>query len=203
MKKKKKKYFFYRSYLDDGERVLSVAHRHLLILKIASAKTILFGVLVPFFGYLLFPQLILVFLAWWFIGAIGLFYHFVDWYFDVWLLTNFGVVDIERNGFLDVTSTRMEYHMIEGISFTIKGWLPTIFGYGDITIDKMGAKTSVVLMDAANPKKLERQVLRYQEKYVYEKSVRDHHQLKDMLSEMIAYHVNGDKVNTSNPSDDE
>jgi len=93
--------------------------------------------------------------------------------------------------------------MIEGISFTIRGWLPTIFNYGDITIDKLGAKTSVVLKDSTKPKRLERQVLKYQEKFVYEKSVRDHHQLKDMLSEMIAYHVNTDKVQPSKSDKDE
>ncbi|MBT4917130.1 hypothetical protein HN709_02530 [Candidatus Peregrinibacteria bacterium] len=201
--KKKKQYFFYRSYLDDGERILQVAHRHILILKLASAKTVFLGILVPLLGYLLFPQILLVFVVWWFVGAIGLLYHFIDWYFDVWLLTNYGVIDIERNGLLDVTSTRIEYHMIEGISFTIRGWLPTIFNYGDITIDKLGAKTSVVLKDSTKPKRLERQVLKYQEKFVYEKSVRDHHQLKDMLSEMIAYHVNTDKVQPSKSDKDE
>lgn len=201
--KKKKKYYFYRSYLDDGERILHVAHRHLLILKLASAKTAFFGIIIPLFGYLLFPQILGIFVIWWGIGAVGLLYHFIDWYFDVWLLTNYGVIDIERNGLIDVTSTRIEYHMIEGLSFTIRGWLPTIFNYGDITIDKLGAKTSVVLKDATNPKRLERRVLQYQEKYVYEKSVRDHHQLKDMLSEMIAYHVTGDKIKSSKSDDDD
>ncbi len=191
---KSKKYRLFASYLDDGERILHVAHKHILILKIDAAKTTFFGLIVPIIGYFIFPQFLFIFAVWGLVGLGGLLYHYLDWYFDAWLLTNIGVVDVERNGLLDVTSTRIEYHMIEGISYTIKGWLPTIFGYGDITIDKLGAKTSVVLKDAAAPKKLERLVMKCQEKYVYDRSIRDHHALKDMLSEMIAYHAQNKKI---------
>ncbi len=184
----------FAGHLDDGERILDIAHKHILVLKINSAKTLFFGILMPILGYYLFPQLPLVFVIWGAVGVFGLIYHFVDWFYDAWLLTNVGVIDIERNGFFDVTSTRIDYHMIEGISYNIKGIIPTLFNYGDITIDKLGAKTSVGLIDASNPRKLERLVMKYQEKYVFERSVRDHDALKNMLSEMIAYHIQNKKV---------
>lgn len=185
---------FFSSYLDKGERILYVAHKHVLILKVSSAKTSFFGIVLPVLGYLLFPQFLVIFLVWAFVGFIGLIYHFFDWYFDAWLLTNAGVIDIERDGFFTLTSTRVDYHMIEGMSYTIKGFWATVFNYGELTLDKLGAKTSVVLADAANPKKLERLVMKYQERYVAAKSVRDHQELKGMLSEMIAYHVHNSKL---------
>lgn len=191
---KKKRYRFFEGYLDDGERILTVAHRHILILKIDSIKTVFFGIILPIFGYLLFPDLIFVFVVWGCVGLVGYVYHLIDWYFDAWLLTNVGVIDIERNGLFDVTSTRIEYHMIEGIAYNIKGFWATFFNFGDITIDKLGAQTSVILKDASNPKKLERTVMRYQEEFVYERSIRDHQALKSMLSDMIAYHVQNKKV---------
>lgn len=181
-------------YLDDGEKIVSVAHRHVLVFKFAAAKSTFFGLFIPAVLYVFFPKLVLVWVAWSAVGLLAVLYHFLDWYFDAWIMTTDGVVDIERNGLFDVTSTRIDYHMIEGISYTVKGVIQTIFNYGDITIDKLGAKTSVVLKDAANPKKLERKVMKYQEKYVYERSVRDHQALKTMLSDMIAYHVHNDKL---------
>lgn len=181
-------------HLDDGERILYVAHRHILMFKVAAAKVSFFGLFMPAFGYLLFPQFLTVFVIWGIVGLMGLAYHFLDWYFDAWLLTNIGVIDIERNGLFDMTSTRVDYHMIEGTQYTISGVLATIFNFGDITIDKLGAKTSVVLHDAASPKKLERRVMKYQQKYIYERSVRDHQELKTMLSEMIAYHVHNKQL---------
>lgn len=185
----------FKNFLDQNERIVHVAHKHILVLKFSSAKTSFFGIMIPVGLYFLFPQGLTIWLVWAFLGFCGLVYHFIDWYFDVWLLTSLGVIDIERNGLFDVTSTRIEYHMIEGIAYNIKGVLQTLFNYGDITIDKLGAKTSVVLKDAASPKKLERLVMKFQERFVYEKSIRDHQALKTMLSDMIAYHVQNNKIN--------
>jgi len=184
----------FTGFLDDGEKILDIAHRHIIILKIDSAKTAFFGIFLPGALALVFPQFLLAFAIWGGVGLFGLLYHFIDWYYDCWLLTNVGVIDIERNGLLDITSTRIEYHMMEGMSYTIKGFLPTIFNYGDIVLDKLGAKTSVLLKDATNPKKLERTIMKLQEKYIYDRSIRDHHALKDMLSDMIAYHIQNDKI---------
>ncbi len=195
MAKKNKKNYFFRRYLDDGESIIEVAHRHVLILKVDSVKTTFFGLLIPTFLYWLFPQGVFFWGIWAIIGCFGLLYHFIDWYYDAWILTDVGIIDIERNGLFDFTSTRVDYHMIEGISYTINGVWRTLFNYGDIIVDKLGTKTSVKLKDAANPKRLERAVMRYQEKFVNSKSIRDHHALKDMLSEMIAYHVHSQKIN--------
>lgn len=187
----------FSGYLDEGEKIIRVAHRHIIIFKLDAAKPFFFGIAIPFVLYLFFPQVLPLFVLWWIGGLLGVFYYFIDWYYDVWLLTDFGVVDIERNGLFDITATRVEYHMMEGMSYTIKGVIPTIFNYGDITVDKLGAQTFVVLKDAASPKKLERLVMKLQEKYVYERSVRDHHTLKGMLSDMIAYHhVQNEKLNS-------
>lgn len=193
-KRSKLSHRLFTRHLDEGERILDIAHRHVLVLKLKSAKVVFFGIAVPVFLYLLFPKLLIVFIFWVFIGVLGFIYHFIDWYFDVWLMTTHGVIDIDRNGFFDRSSTRIDYHMIEGISYTVKGVIPTIFNYGKITIDKIGSKTSVVLEDAANPRNVERIVSKYQERFVNDKSTRDHNTLKTMLSEMIAYHVQNNKI---------
>lgn len=190
----KLRHYIFSSHLDEGEKILEVAHRHALVLKFDSFKTFMFGVIFPTLLYLIFPQALFICIVWWVIGFMGMLYHFIDWYFDAWLITNMGVIDIERNGLWERSSTRIEYHMIEGIGYTIKGFLQTIFNYGDITIDKLGAQTSVVLRDASSPKKVERKIMKYQEKFVSSKSIRDHGALKDMLSEMIAYHVQNGKI---------
>jgi hypothetical protein len=195
-KKKAKNYIFFKRYLDDGEKVMSVIHRHILVFKIAAAKATFFGLIMPLAVYLVFPRVAIISLVWAFAGMCVVFYHFIDWYFDVWILTTMGVIDLERNGFFDMASTRIDYHMMEGIAYQIKGVLHTMFNYGDITIDKLGSKTSVVLKDSTNPKKVERLIMKYQEDFVANKSVRDHYALKDMLSNMIAYHVQNKQINS-------
>jgi hypothetical protein len=46
-KKKKPKFYFYSNYLDDGEKIIDVAHRHIFTLKIKSSKTSFFGIMLP------------------------------------------------------------------------------------------------------------------------------------------------------------
>lgn len=186
--------YFFKSFLDPGEKILYVAHQHILVLKLTAAKSSFLGITLPIILFFIFPQFLWFFVAWTVVGFGVFFYHLFDWYFDAWLLTTSGVIDIQRNGFFDMTATRIDYHMIEGISYNIKGVIPTIFNYGTITIDKIGAKTSVVLENAASPKKIEQRALKYQQRFVNDKSVRDHDFLKGMLSEMIAYHVQSGKV---------
>lgn len=186
--------WIFSRYLDEGEKILHVAHKHIIVLKLKTAKISSFGIIAPAILYLLFPKGLIIFVIWVSIAIIAMSYEFLGWYLDAWLLTNTGVVDVQRDALFDFTSTRIEYHMIEGVSYTIKGFLQTVFNYGTITIDKLGTSTSVVLEEAASPKKLERLIMRYQERYVHDKSIRDHQVLKGMLSDMISYHVQNEKI---------
>jgi len=197
-RKRKKSYPLFNSFLDEGEVIMDIVHRSLIVFYNDSAKVLFFGIFLPILGYWIFPSLALGFIIWGLVGLFGMVYHFIDYYYDVWILTNVGVIDIDRKGIFDITTTRIEYHMIEGTSYNIKGFVQTMFQFGDITIDKLGAQTSVVLKDAINPRQLERKVMQYQDQFISQKSFRDHNALKDMLSNMIAYHVQSGKVDQNN-----
>lgn len=184
----------FRSHLEDGEQIFAVAHRSKFVFLRASWKTFFFGVFLPVLFYLIFPYFILISIAWLIGGVVGMLYHALDWYFDAFLLTNMGVIDIESNGLFERSSNRIEYHMIEGISYSIKGFWATILNFGDVIVDKMGSQTFVKLQDASNPKRIEKKLMEFQERFVNEKSFRDHQMLKEMLSNMIAYHVQGNKI---------
>lgn len=181
-------YYFFTGHLEDDEKILFIAHRHFYIFFRDSIKTFFFGIILPLAFFLLFAKFLLLFAAWLFIGILGMFYHFIDWYFDAWIVTNLGIIDIERNGMFDKQSKRVEYEMIDGIEYKITGVLPTIFNYGNLAIDTMGTNMSLLLKDAANPKKLEKIIVGFQEKYVSDKSFSDYNSLKSMLSSMIAFH---------------
>lgn len=186
----------FRNYLDDGERILDIAHRHIIIFKIDAAKISALGLFLPLLIYVLFPvdRVQTVAIIWGILGICAMFYKFSDWYFDVWLITNHGVISIHRDGLFDVKAQRVDWYMITDVSYTIHGVLQTLLGYGDIMIDRMSASVVMTLKDAAAPKKLERKLAKYRDKFVHEKSLRDHHDLKNMLSEMIAYHANNEKI---------
>ncbi|PKL36881.1 hypothetical protein CVV38_03230 [Candidatus Peregrinibacteria bacterium HGW-Peregrinibacteria-1] len=188
-----KNHLFHR-HLDEGEKILKIAHKSLITLKLKAVKPVFLGLIIPVILYLLIPKLFPFLTIWVIIGFFTLIYHVIDWYFDVWILTNIGVIDIEYNGLFNMTSTRIDYHQIEGIAYSINGFFQTIFNFGDITIDKMGSQTSLILKEASRPKRLERTLMKLQEEYVFERSVQDHNALKNMLSDMIAYHIKNEKI---------
>ncbi len=196
-KVKKKRYnchmkirnFLYRRHLDEGEEIFKVAHRHWLILKIKLWKSTWFGIIPPIVLFYFFPMFFIVSLIWVLAGITHFIIKYLEWYYDCFLITNIGVIDIERHGLFDNTSKRIEYHMIDGISYTIQGFLPTILDYGDMVIDKMGSGIQINLEDAANPRKLDRTIMKYQEQFIHEKSFTDHEILKGMLADMIATHA--------------
>jgi len=189
--------YLFAGHLVDGEKIIYVAHKHFFILIKDSFKSTFLTIFLPIVFYFLFPELIFWALLWLGLGAVLFIYHFIDWYFDAWLLTNNGIVDVEWNGIFDRNSARVEYHMIEGVGSNIKGFWQTVLNYGDITIDKIGANTAIVLHNAEKPSHVEQLVLKYQEKFVTDKSFRDHNALKSMLSDMIVYHLKNGKISSS------
>jgi len=181
--------FLYKSHLDEGEKVLAVVHRHWLVAKKKIWKASSFGIIPSILMFVFFRDLWPIALIWFAVGACVYVLKMSEWYFDCLIITNLGILDIERRGVFDNTAKRIEYHMIDGVSYTIHGFLPTLLNYGDIVIDKLGGGMQINLKDAPNPKNVERMVMKFQEKFVREKSFSDHEALKGMLADMITTHV--------------
>jgi len=175
--------------MEDGEKILAIAHRHWLVLKVKIWKASSFCILPSIICFIFFPALWLFWIVWLSVGVIWYVLKFFEWYFDCLLITNIGVVDIERRGIFDNVAKRIDYNTIDGISYTIQGFLPTLFNYGDIVIDKMGSGVHINLKDAANPRSVEKLIMKYQEQFVESKSFTDHEVLKGMLADMIAVHA--------------
>ncbi len=185
--------FLFSEYLEDGEKIYYVAHRHPFILFKEIWSPILFTIVLPLVFIYFLPTYILFGAIWLFIGVCRVFYRFVNWFFDVWLLTNTSIIDLDWTGFFNRSSNRLEYHMVEGVSYQYLGIAQTIFRYGDIFVERVGSGASLSLKDGLRPRQVEGAVLKYQAKYVTDKSFRDHDALKGMLSEMINHHISNNK----------
>lgn len=189
---------FYRRHLDEGEEIVEVIHRHWLILKLKLWKSVWAGMIPPVVIFYFFPMFFIVCLIWFMVGIAYFVMKYMEWYYDCLLITNLGVVDIERRGVFDNVAKRIEYNMIDGISYTIQGFLPTLLNYGDIVIDKMGSGIQINLQDAANPRKVNKTIMKYQEQFIQEKAFSDHETLKGMLADMIAIHAKKNGIRHAN-----
>ena len=177
--------FFFGEYLEKGEKIHSVAHVSIITIWRVMIRVTFLGFVLPGLFFIFFPMLLVPVLIWMFIGLIKICYELYGWYYDVFLITNTSVISIKSDTIFDVTTNRVEYHMIEGVSYAIKGFWQTILNYGDIRVEKIGAGTPITLKDCSNPARIERVILKHQEEYMEHRNFQDHKSLKDLLANML------------------
>lgn len=178
----------FRKYLEPGEKVLEVCHRHFFIILGGILRLLFFGFLIPLFLYYLFPAFTLFFVLWVVISCIRLLYIVFIWYYDALLITNISLIRTLWSGFFNRSSTRLEYPMVEGLSYAIQGFRKTVFNYGHVTIERAGGAAAIQFLDAVSPQKVERLVLHYQEKFVTDQNLKDSKSLQNLLVTMLRHH---------------
>ncbi|KKU79111.1 MAG: hypothetical protein UY05_C0038G0003 [Candidatus Peregrinibacteria bacterium GW2011_GWA2_47_7] len=184
---------FFKNYVQDDEQVFLVIHKHLFFITWKVFKILFFGVLLPALLWLLFPKLFFICVLWAWSGLVALAYEFVKWYYDAWLVTDCSIVVIDWNGFFDKSSTRVEYHLTDEVGYEIKGFFPTIFNYGIITLVR-GVGSPLVFASTWRPKDKVAIMLQYQDQFMRKKNFRDHKTLKGMLADMLHLHQTRDGV---------
>lgn len=177
--------YFFGEYLEKGEKIHTVAHISIVVIWKDLVRIAALGFIIPGILFLFIPQILIFVLIWMVIGLFKLIYELYGWYYDVLLVTSSGVISIKSETIFDVTTNRVEYHMIEGVSYTIKGFGQTIFNFGSIQIEKVGSGTPVTLKNASNPARIERRILKYQEEYMAKRNFQDHRTLKELLAGML------------------
>jgi len=181
--------YLFGEYLEKGEKIKEVAHTTILTIWRNLFRLAALSFFIPGILFLFFPQLLIPILIWMIIGLFRILYELYGWYYDVLLITNTGVLSVKSKTLFDVTTNRIEYHMIEGVSYTIKGFWQTIFNFGDIRVEKVGSGTPVILKNATNPAYIEKMILKNQEQYMMHRNLQDHNTLKNLLTEMVIRHA--------------
>ncbi len=179
----------FHHYLEPGEEIYDVFHRHPAVMLPDMMRIGFFGYLIPAFLYYLFPDVGVLFFIWMFISTIRVLYVVMHWYHDAILLTSVSLLCVAWEGFFDRTSSRLEYPMVEGVSYEFRGLRQNIFNYGMVSIARAGSTNPLVLKEAMNPRKVERRVMAQQEKFVSHQSLKDADALKSLLTTLIRHHA--------------
>ena len=84
--------------------------------------------------------------------ALGLMlYGFIDYYLDVYIITNERIVNIEQNGFFRREISELHLHQIQDVSARVNGFLPTMFHYGDVFIQTAAERENFIFKSIPNP----------------------------------------------------
>lgn len=147
-----------------GEKVIKVIHRDFFILF----KSILLSALLMFLPVPIFTVLTLgqagilnneLFLPLATLGASAyylfvwllLFFNFIDYYLDLWIITTERIIDIEQRGFFSRTISEQKISNIQDVTSEIKGVIPTLLKFGYLYIQTAAAKERFVFEDVPDP----------------------------------------------------
>ncbi len=84
----------------------------------------------------------------------------VNYYLDVWVITNKRLIDIEQKGFFHREVSTLNFENIEDISVTIKGIIPTFLKFGEIRVQTAAESREFVMLRASNPTEIKNTLLR-------------------------------------------
>lgn len=78
-------------------------------------------------------------------------YGFIDYYLDVYIVTNERIVNIEQNGFFRREISELNLHQVQDVSAKVNGFFPTMMHYGNIFIQTAGERENFVFKSIPNP----------------------------------------------------
>lgn len=147
----------------ENEEVLRVIHRHwlnilshFLLILVFSAVLIASLFVIP----LVFPEAITEQNARFFVFIENTFFIFVwlfgfltwiDYYFDIWIITNERIVNIEQKGLFVRHISELNFFRVQDVTAVVEGLLPTVLNYGDVEVQTAGEESRFVFRQVPDP----------------------------------------------------
>lgn len=120
----------------EGEELLFVFRRHIIAMRKGF-----YGLLIPFAVSAIPPliwqdklELFLLPLGGLAIGLLIFSYHFMLWYYTVYIVTDQRLRQVTQQGFFGTDVVELQLSKIQNISYNIPGFTGEVFGYGTLVI---------------------------------------------------------------------
>lgn len=92
------------------------------------------------------------------------FFSFVDYYLDVWIITNRRIIDIQQKGFFSRVISEQKLFRVQDVTSEVHGLFPTFFKYGDVHIQTAGAKQRFLFHEVPDPNGVRDTIIRLVER---------------------------------------
>ena len=88
----------------------------------------------------------------------------IDYYFDLWIITSERIINIEQKGMFTRTASEVMYYRIQDVTTEVIGFLPTILNYGDVKIQTAGEEKEFVFLTVSDPYEIKNLIMNLQKK---------------------------------------
>lgn len=93
-------------------------------------------------------------LLWLALGVLWVLYLWYGWFFDICIVTNQRIVDIDQQGFFHQKVSEASLGKIQDVVYEIKGFLQTIFNIGNVTIYTSGSEAGFTFENVLHPQSI-------------------------------------------------
>ena len=166
----------------EGEDIVMVIHRHwfnilekmslvffMILILFASAVYLPY-----FFPIFSFPtaNYLFIFLETFFAMVTWMIFFliWIDYYFDVWIITNLRIVNIEQNGLFNRTVSEMDFGRIQDVTTEVAGIIPTFLNYGDVQVQTAAETERFLFRQVPSPYEIKDQIMQLQKMRVRQKA---------------------------------
>ncbi len=145
------------------EKVIAVIHRHWFdifshLLSGISMAIVLIGSLIvlpalysdlasgQYASFFFFMENTFLLFLWLFFFLI-----WIDVYFDVWIITNERIVNIEQKGLFVRHISELRFSQVQDVTSEVEGIIPSILDYGEVFVQTAGEQTRFIFRNVPNP----------------------------------------------------
>ncbi len=148
---------------EENEDIILLVRRHFatnIPWIFASFLLILLPLTFPFFiNFFPFPlpspQAISFYIAFYYLVVFGfILINFTLWYFNVGLVTNLHVIDIDLSGILYRQISQAKMEKIEDVTYKQSGFIRSLFNYGDVHVQTAGEEENIEYDRVPRPAKV-------------------------------------------------
>jgi membrane protein YdbS with pleckstrin-like domain len=181
--------------LNGTETVVKVIHRNwFYLLEQFFLVFLIGGVFVAGLSYapLLFPEIfqgeyksVVAFMENFFMLAIWIysFLIWIDYYFDIWIITTERIVNIEQKGMFTRTVSELRFSKIQDITTEVIGLLPTVLNFGDVKVQTAGEESEFVFRTVSDPYGVKNIIMELQKESENDKAENFGEMLKEKIQE--------------------
>lgn len=87
-----------------------------------------------------------------------LLYGFIDYYLDVYIITDERIVDIRQLGLFKREIAELHLREVQDVSAKVDGFFPTLFHYGDVHIQTAGERENFVFYAVPHPYRVAKKI---------------------------------------------
>ena len=99
-----------------------------------------------------------------------LFFSFIDYYLDLWVITSERIIDVRQEGFFSRTVSELKLFQVQDVTSELQGFFQFIFRFGDVHVQTAAEVERFVFSQIPNPEKIRDIII----KLVEQKRQEDH-----------------------------